>query len=183
MIKKNNSDDQLDVRVHPAMLHDDHILASVSNVYNAVLLEGDSVGQILLYGRGAGELPTASAVVSDIIDAARNISASSPVRVPMSYYSKSKEITVKQIDTITSRYYLRFTVVDQPGVLASITSELGKHGISIASVMQKEGYEDSSVPVIILTHLASEKGIKDSVAGIEKMSFIKDKTQIIRIES
>ncbi len=183
VIKKNNSDDQLDVRVHPAMLHDDHILASVSNVYNAVLLEGDSVGQILLYGRGAGELPTASAVVSDIIDAARNISASSPVRVPMSYYSKSKEITVKQIDTITSRYYLRFTVVDQPGVLASITSELGKHGISIASVMQKEGYEDSSVPVIILTHLASEKGIKDSVAGIEKMSFIKDKTQIIRIES
>ncbi|NLP02020.1 MAG: homoserine dehydrogenase [Fibrobacter sp.] len=183
IIKRGSSDDRLDVRVHPAMLHADHILASVSNVYNAVLLEGDSVGQILLYGKGAGELPTASAVVSDIVDVARNIAGSSPVRIPMNHYSSKREVSVKPIDEIKTRYYLRFTVIDKPGVLASITSELGKHGISIASVMQKEGYEDRSVPVIILTHFASEKGIRDSVAGIEKLDIIKDKTQVIRIES
>ena len=101
----------------------------------------------------------------------------------MNHYSREREVSVKPIDEIKTRYYLRFTVIDKPGVLASITSELGKHGISIASVMQKEGYEDRSVPVIILTHFASEKGIRDSVAGIEKLDIIKDKTQVIRIES
>ncbi|NLE02901.1 MAG: homoserine dehydrogenase, partial [Fibrobacter sp.] len=182
VIKKEQNSEQLDVRVHPVMLHSKHIMASVSEAYNAVLLEGDAVGQILLYGKGAGEMPTASAVVSDVIDVARNISASSPIRIPMSYYTSSKAIQVKPIETIVSRYYLRFTVTDKPGVLASITSFLGNEGISIASVMQKEGYSDKSVPVIILTHTASEKGIRTAIESIEKMDYIKDKTQVLRIE-
>ncbi len=172
---------QLDIRVHPAMLHTDHILASVSDVYNAVLLEGDAVGQILLYGKGAGEMPTASAVVSDIVDVAKNIVSGKNIRIPMDYYNHSRLIDVCPVDTITSRYYLRFTVVDKPKVLASITSYLGEQGISIASVMQKEGYSDNSVPVIILTHSASEQAIRSAVKQIEQANYTKDSTQVIRI--
>jgi homoserine dehydrogenase len=181
IINKNADSDQLDVRVHPAMLHTNHILASVSNVFNAALVEGDAVGQILLYGRGAGELPTASAIISDIIDVARNIVSGTQVRIPMNYYSTQKTVTVQPIDTISSRYYLRFTVLDKPGVLASIASYLGAKGISIASVMQKENSSNQSVPVIILTHIASEKGLKEAISDIENTNYIKDKTQIIRI--
>jgi homoserine dehydrogenase len=182
VIKKDKDTQDIDVRVHPAMLHTKHILASVSDAYNAVLLEGDAVGQILLYGKGAGEMPTASAVVSDIVDVTKNIIGATPIRIPMNYYSTNSTINVLPIEKITSRYYLRFTVIDKPGVLASITTDLGNQSISIASVMQKEGVADHSVPVIILTHAASEKGIRTALDRIEQMDYIKDKTQVIRIE-
>lgn len=182
VIKKDKDADGLDVRVHPAMLRKNHILASVSDAFNAVLIEGDAVGQILLYGKGAGEMPTASAVVSDVIDVARNIAGKTPIRVPMNFYSSTNAVRVKTIDSVTSRYYLRFTVEDRPGVLASITSDLGSQGISIASVMQKEWHPDNSVPVIILTHQALEKGINLALRKIEQSDYIRAKTQLIRIE-
>ena len=182
IIKKNAPDGELDVRVHPAMLHGNHILASVSDAYNAVLLEGDAVGQILLYGKGAGEMPTASAVVSDIVDVARDILGASAVRVPMHWYSTSRTMQVKPINTVIGRYYLRFTVVDRPGVFASIAGHLGKEGISLASVMQKEGFADKGVPVIILTHAAAEKNLRTALTHIEAMDYIKGRTQVIRIE-
>lgn len=172
----------VDVRVHPAMLPARHILASVSDVFNAVLLEGDAVGRILLYGRGAGELPTASAVVGDVVDVVRNITAATAVRIPMGYYTTASEVRVLPIGEITSRYYLRFTVSDTPGVLATIASLLGDEGISIASVMQKEGYADDSVPVIILTHRAKEQGVKRALAEIEKRGLARQATRLIRIE-
>jgi homoserine dehydrogenase len=181
IINRKLGDSTIDVRVHPAMLHTDHILASVSDVFNAVLLEGDAVGQILLYGKGAGEMPTASAVVSDIIDVAKNIASGNNIRIPMNYYSSNRTVRACPEDTITSRYYLRFTVIDKPKVLASIASLLGEQGISIASVMQKEGYSDNSVPVIILTHSATQQGIRAAIGEIEKTNFTRDKTQIIRI--
>jgi homoserine dehydrogenase len=182
IIKKSAQGDELDVRVHPAMLHGNHILASVSNAYNAVLIEGDAVGRILLYGKGAGEMPTASAVVSDIVDVARNILGSSPVRIPMKHYSASHSIQIKPVDTVTSRYYLHFTVLDRPGVLASITGHLGQMGISLASVMQKEGFPERGVPIVILTHEATEKNLRTALENIEKMDFIKHRTQVLRIE-
>lgn len=181
IINRKPGDSTIDVRVHPAMLHTEHILASVSDVFNAVLLEGDAVGQILLYGKGAGEMPTASAVVSDIIDVAKNIASANNIRIPMNYYSSNRTVSVCPEDTVTSRYYLRFTVIDKPKVLASIASLLGEQGISIASVMQKEGYSDNSVPVIILTHFATQQGIRAAIGEIEKTNFTRDKTQIIRI--
>lgn len=181
IINRKSGDSTLDVRVHPAMLHTDHILASVSDVYNAVLLEGDSVGQILLYGKGAGELPTASAVISDIIDVAKNIASGNSIRIPMGYYTHNNSIDVSPIESITSRYYLRFTVADKPNVLASIASYLGDQGISIASVMQKEGYTNNSVPVVILTHTASEHGIRKAIDMIQHADYTSDTTQIIRI--
>lgn len=182
IIKKDKGTDGVDVRVHPAMLRNNHILASVSDAFNAVLIEGDAVGQILLYGKGAGEMPTASAVVSDVIDVARNISGKTPIRVPMDFYSSSNAVKVKTIESVTSRYYLRFTVEDRPCVLASIASDLGSQGISIASVMQKEWHPDNSVPVIILTHPALEKGINLALKKIEQSDYIRAKTQLIRIE-
>jgi homoserine dehydrogenase len=182
IIKKNSANGELDVRVHPSMLHVKHILASVSDVYNAVLIQGDAVGQLLVYGRGAGELPTASAVVSDIIDAARDFRGPAATRIPMHYYSTSHTVQVKPIDSIVTRYYLRFTVADRPGVMAAITGCLGAEGISLASVMQKEGFPEKGVPVIILTHAATEKNIRTALANIEAMDFVKGRTQVIRIE-
>jgi len=180
IIKKSGAG--LDVRVHPAMLPSGHILASVNNVFNAVLLEGDAVGQILIYGRGAGELPTASAVVSDIIDVVRNISGNTPVRVPMDYYRSGRRVSIVPVEQISSRYYLRFTVGDDPGVLASIAKHLGDEGISIASVMQKEVDASDGIPVIIITHDAHEKGVRKAIAGIEKEKYVRSSTQVIRIE-
>jgi homoserine dehydrogenase len=164
------------------MLSAGHILASVSDVFNAVLLEGDAVGQILIYGRGAGEMPTASAVVSDIIDAARNIAGNCPVRVPMDYYRADKRVAIVPVEKTSSRYYLRFTVSDNPGVLASIASRLGAEGISIASVMQKECAVQSGVPVIFITHSAREFDIRNAIDWIEKETYTRAATQIIRIE-
>lgn len=182
IIKTSWPNGPFDVRVHPAMVHSSHILASVSDVYNAVLLEGDAVGRILLYGRGAGELPTASAVVSDIVDVAHNICCTSGVRIPMHYYSSSFLVPVKPIGEIESRYYLRFTVQDKPGVLASIAGILGDQGISLASVMQKEGFPEKGLPLIILTHTAIEGNLRSALSRIEAMPFIKSPTQVIRIE-
>ena len=181
IIRKSDEDDAIDVRVHPAMLHKNHILASVSDAFNAVLLEGDAVGPILLYGKGAGEMPTASAVMSDIIDVARTLSGGAQKRIPMNYYRTDNELKVKPIDEVMMRYYLCFWVVDKPKVLSAIAAILGDYQISIASVMQKEGGAENCVPVIILTHNAIEKNMRGALKEIEKMDFIKKKTHLIRI--
>jgi homoserine dehydrogenase len=182
VINRNPEAETVDVRVHPAMLPSSHILASVSDVFNAVLIDGDAVGRILLYGKGAGEMPTGSAVVGDIVDVARTIQAGSSIRIPMDYYTVDRKVTVLPMSEITSRYYLRFTVADKPGVLAKIASVLGGEGISIASVMQKEGYADDSVPVIILTHHAAEKGVRKALEMIDAMDMARQPTRLIRIE-
>ncbi len=182
IIREPHDGGPLDVRVHPAMLHREHILASVSNEFNAVLLNGDAVDDILIYGKGAGELPTASAVVSDIIDVARNVAEGAPVRIPMGFYVRSREMPLQSIDDIVVRYYLRFTVIDKPSVLAEITSALGENDISIASVIQHERHAGDRVPVVISTHPARESDLQRAIAAIERMDFVKASTQIIRIE-
>ncbi len=182
IIRRAHREQEVDVRVHPVLLHQDHILASVSGVMNAVLLEGDAVGPILLYGRGAGEMPTASAVVSDIVDVARNLQSGTPLRIPMDYYAHDNVLRLKPLDSLESRYYLRFSVEDEPGVLAAIATALGRHRISIASVMQKEVNHPDFVPVIFLTHDAVEKGVRDAVAEVEHLPFVRRQTQVIRIE-
>lgn len=172
----------IDVRVHPAMLQKNHILSSVSDVFNAILIEGDAVGPVLLYGKGAGEMPTASAVISDVIDLTRNILEGSPKRIQMDYYCSERELEIKAISSIVSRYYLRFSVADRPKVLASIDSILGEYGVSIASLVQKEARAKEFVPVVMLTHEAREENLQKAIIEIEKLDIIKQKTQIIRIE-
>ncbi|MFP4416911.1 MAG: homoserine dehydrogenase [Chitinivibrionales bacterium] len=182
VIKSSGPGKPLDVRVHPAMLKKDHILASVSSEFNAVLLEGDAVGPILLYGKGAGELPTASAVVGDIVDVARNITGNTPVRIPMDFYVQSNQKKLRSTADVVLRYYLRFTVPDRPKILSQIASVLGDHGISIASLVQPESSGDD-VPVVMLTHAARERNLQKAIAEIEEMpDVVRDKTQIIRIE-
>jgi homoserine dehydrogenase len=164
------------------MLPVDHILASVSNEFNAVLLEGDAVGEVLLYGKGAGELPTASAVVGDLIDVARNLQSGAPLRISMEFYSHHREIRLQPFAEVTTRHYLRFTVMERPKVLAPIAAILGDHGISIASVVQRERQSAETVPVIITTHPARESNLQGAIAEIGELPVVKEKTQIVRIE-
>ncbi len=183
VVKKTENATTVDARVHPVMIHDDHILSSVNGVFNSVLVEGDAVGPVLLYGAGAGEMPTASAVISDIIDVARNIHGNDTNRIPMGFYTEANALDLLPAEEIKGRYYLRFSVEDRAGVLGHIADSLGKRGISIASVMQKEGCEhENFVPVIILTHDACEADLNAAIAEVEATDDVKAKTQIIRIE-
>jgi homoserine dehydrogenase len=180
--KKNAKDKSIIVRVNPVMLPQNHILANVRDVFNAVLFTGDAVGDIMLYGKGAGELPTASAVISDVVDVARNIISGDTKRIPMRLYSRENEIVMKTAQEIMSRFYIRFTVKDQPGVIGVIATTLGKNNISIASVDQSERHDNDFVPIIFTTDEANEADVLNAVKEIEKNSFIKAATQLIRIE-
>jgi homoserine dehydrogenase len=180
--KKNVHDKSIEIRVHPVMLPDNHILANIRDVFNAVLFTGDAVGDIMLYGKGAGELPTASAVISDIVDVTRNIMSGDTKRIPMRTYSHENEITLKTAKDITSRFYLRFSVKDKPGVIGVIATTLGNHNVSIASIDQSERHDNDFVPIIFTTDEANEQDVLDAVKEIENNKFIKAATRYIRIE-
>ncbi|MFH0963759.1 MAG: homoserine dehydrogenase [Planctomycetota bacterium] len=174
------SDHELELRVHPTLIDREHPLASVGGVFNAVALEGHAVGEALLYGRGAGQMPTASAVCADILDVALGRAKLSFDNLAL-YPGKGKRVRVKPIGEIVTRYYLRFTVVDRPGVLAQIAGVLGKNGISILSVIQKEAGTET-VPLVIMTHAAKEARMASALAEIEKLEVVRDKTVMIRVE-
>ncbi|HWP46427.1 MAG TPA: homoserine dehydrogenase [Candidatus Limnocylindrales bacterium] len=181
--------DALEVRVHPTMLSYDNPLAKVEGAFNAIYVKGDAVGPSLLYGKGAGMMPTASAVVGDIIEIGRNILKGIHNRVPLWMDRESgtgdckfMKYPIRQPDEFSSRYYLRFTVVDRPGVLSKISGVLGNYGISIASVLQKERHPVDSVPVVILTHTAFERDVKKALSEIDNLPVVRGKTVLIRVE-
>jgi homoserine dehydrogenase len=169
----------MEARVQPTLLPNAHILASVNGSFNAILMRGDEVGDVLFYGRGAGPHPTASAVLADLVDIAK---AGSPAEDHFVVRALGETIPVKSIFSIQSRYYLRFNVIDRPSVLAGISKILGKHGISISDVMQRERSVGRVVPLILLTHDTHEKDLRASVREIDGLSCIKGRTQVIRIE-
>ncbi len=173
---------EVEVRVHPTLLPHDHLLASVNGVFNACFLTGDAVGDILVYGRGAGEMATGSAVVADLVDLARNLLSESPRRVPMFTYRPGVK-KVKPMEETVCRYYMRFSVLDRPRVLAGISNVLGKRDISIVSVIQKERREGDIVPIVIMTHEAKEKNIQLALREIDRLAVVKAKTMLIRVES
>lgn len=174
-------DGQLEARVHPTLLSKEHLLSNVKGVYNAIYVHGDLVGGTLFYGRGAGSKPAASSVVSDIMDVARNIRADATNRLPL--YGEDKTIKrLRNIAEIESRYYLRLSVVDKPGGLAKIAAILGRHGISIASVTQKERMQARIVSVVMMTHEAKERNMRLALREIGKLAVIKRKTVAIRVE-
>ena len=174
---------QLDVRVHPALVATDSWLANVNGVYNAVALRGDAVGQQMLIGRGAGALPTGSAVVGDLVDVARNILKGSEGRVPPHTHSLHS-LSLKDINDIICKYYLRFQVLDQPGVLAAIAGVLGHNNISIESVIQKgRGHEaGAAVSVVMMTHEAQERSVRAALQAVQTMAFVQGETMCIRVE-
>lgn len=178
------TDSEVELRVHPTFIPSDNPLAKVSDVYNAILVEGDFVGKTMFYGRGAGSRPTASAVVSDIVDIAKSISSCKS----QSWFWESKE-GLRINKNFYSRYYLRFDVPDRPGVLAKIANVLAEYQISIASVLQKEkvckvaGREGQPiVPLVILTHKAYEMDMQKAIREIQQLPVVEGKPVIIRVE-
>lgn len=172
---------EIEVRVHPAMVPVGHVLASVGGVFNGVMVRGDLAGDTLYYGRGAGRRPTASTVLADVVDVARNLLSGSPRRVPAMPRSSIK-VRVRPMAQVRARYYLRLSLLDEPGVLASIASVLGKHDISIASVLQKEKGGAKYVPAVIVTHEAGEKDLDHALRKIDAMKYVGARTVRFRIE-
>ncbi len=170
---------KLFLSVHPALLPFEHTLAGVHGSLNAVSLYGDIVEESVLVGRGAGKLPTACAVVSDIVSVARNLKYSPETPSWMPPLESNYELG--SIADYVTRYYLRFTVSDQPGVMATIATELSKVGVSIASVTQNEHHGDD-VAVVFITHSAREGDIQSALAAIDRNDFVKSKTVLLRIE-
>lgn len=177
-------DQVIEARVHPTLVPTESPIAQVHGVYNAIHLVGDAVGDIVLYGQGAGSLPTASAVVGDIIDLARNRIQESFSRVPAtSFQWESRQpLAIKPMADIESRYYLRCMVKDEPSVLSTISGILGKHGISISSVLQKERKQGQPVPLVIVTHRSLERGMQSALHDINSLPIISEPTVFIRME-
>lgn len=177
-------DGEIEARVHPTMLPATSPIARVDGVYNAIQLVGDAVGDLVLYGQGAGSMPTGQAVASDIIAIGRNVLSGAAGRVPTASFRQDQRrpLRVKPMEEIFSLYYLRFMVVDRPGVLAQIAGELGRCGISISSVLQQGRREGQTVPVVIKTHMASERDVRNALAEINRKPFVSEPATLIRVE-
>ena len=173
---------ELDLRVHPTLVPQDHLLADVNNEYNAVYVEGDIAGTTFYYGKGAGQSPTTSAVLSDLVDVAKDIQFGSVGR--MKPFVWGPRIPVKKIESVASQYYMRFTTVDKPGVLGQICTLLGNNNISIASVIQKAvaEAEEKSVPIVLMTHTSTEGDVHRALQQIDALDSVRDKTHLIRVE-
>ena len=179
-----NTDGRIEMRVHPTLIPRRHVLASVKGAYNAVHIEGDAVGDIMLYGMGAGMMPTGSAVVGDLMDLARDIIRKTPSRIPPlgCLPERLGEPVIKPISDVTTCYYFRFSALDRPGVLSSIAGILGAHQISLAAVLQKGRQIGGAVPVVMLTHEAIESNVQNALAEIDHLDVVLAPTQVIRVE-
>lgn len=171
----------LELRVHPTLLPKSHLLANVNGVYNAIFVKGDLIGENLFYGEGAGPRPTSSAVVSDIISIAKGMTQDAFKDESCIAFKKDVD-SLKLMDDVRTRYYVRFSTVDRPGVLARISGILAKYKISIASVTQKERRPASSVPIIMMTHEARERDMMKALKEIDALSLVKRKSVRVRVE-
>ena len=170
------------VSVYPTLIPNSHVLASVNHVFNAVFVRGDVVGDTLFYGRGAGKDATASAVLSDLADAALDLKLGTPSRVPP-FVSHECKGAVAPVAEVVSQYFVRLNVVDKPGTLAKIAAIFGQSKIGISSVIQPEGHEGASVPLIFMLHYAPNGAVTKALAKIGKLPVIKGKPVMIRVEN
>ena len=173
---------RIQVSVYPTLVPNTHVLASVNHVFNAVFVRGDVVGDTLFYGRGAGKDATASAVLSDLADAALDLKFGTKTRVPP-FVPHERNGTVASIDEVVSRYFVRLDVVDKPGVLAQISAILGQARIGIASMIQPEGDEGASVPLILMLHDAPNGAVTRALKKIGKLAVVKSAPVMIRVEN
>jgi homoserine dehydrogenase len=166
------------------MIPANHPLANIDGAFNGIYLKGNAVGPVMLYGMGAGMMPTASAVVADLIDIARNMNTGAAQRIPALSYADCavRPVDIKATDSLEIPYYMRFLAADKPGVLSNISGVLGRHDISISSVIQRDRKIGGSVALVILTHHAVEKELMAALGEIEKMDTIHEKPVYIRIE-
>jgi len=173
----------IQLRVHPTLLSAKHLVSDIDGSDNAIFVKGDYVDESLLFGKGAGQKPTASSVVGDVVGIAKSVAffgKENPVPYKLNYSSGDKGIS--KMEDLNMSYYFRFSVIDKPGVLAGISSVLAKNGISIATVSQEERNVGEVVPVVILTHKAKEGGMRKAIEEIDSLDFIADKTVVIRME-
>jgi homoserine dehydrogenase len=174
-------DDGIDVRVHPTLVPNSHLLAAVSRELNAIFVKGDFVGDTMFYGPGAGERPTASAIVSDIVGLARELPVREGETLPDTV-NPDRNVKIVPVSRIINRFYLRFFTLDAPGVLAKISGTLGDYGISIASMVQLEAHEsDHYVPIVLLTHEASEEAMAQALEVIGKFDFVRENHLKLRL--
>jgi len=173
---------RVQVSVYPALVPQSHVLASVHDVFNAILVRGDVVGDTLFYGRGAGKDATASAVLSDIADAALDLKFGTPHRVPP-FVPHARAGAVVPMDEVVSRYYVRLSVVDRPGVFAKVATILAQARIGISSIIQPEGHEGDIVPVILMLHDAPNAAMQKALAEIARLPVVKSKPVMIRVEN
>ena len=173
--------DELELRVQPTLIPRKHLLSSVNGIYNAIYVSGDLIGEQGFYGEGAGRFPTGSAVISDIADLVAALKQNERVLKPKFIY-KTNICRIRKMEEIISRYYIRFMAIDRPGVLASISGILGRHRISIASVSQKERKRAKIVPIVMMTHEASERSLRLALEKIDRMESIRRKTVAMRVE-
>jgi homoserine dehydrogenase len=171
---------EIELRVHPTMVPKGYLISKVDGVLNAIYVQGDAVGETLYYGRGAGDMPTGSAVVSDICDIAKDIMTGVSPTMQMSISETAPAI--RHMDEVESMYFFRFSALDKPGVLSKISGIFGKNNISIASVIQKGRRVGEAVPLVILTHKAKEKDVKIAIKEIDRLPVVSEKTRFIRVE-
>jgi homoserine dehydrogenase len=178
MTKDDNG--AIETRVHPVLLPQEHPLAKVDGVLNAIMVDGDLTGQVVFVGQGAGPLPTSSAVVADVIAAAREVISGQAEQLPL----PSGDATIKPMDDVLTRYYIRMSAADQPGVLAQIARVLGMHQISIASVIQKESDSKSqTAEIVIMTHQALERNMRMAIEEINELEITQEVSNFIRVEA
>jgi homoserine dehydrogenase len=174
--------DALDLRVHPAFVPVSHPLASVNGVFNAVFIQGEPVGDLMFYGRGAGSGPTGSAVVGDVIDCARNIIHDAGGRVPCTCH---KHLPIQAISEVVTRYYIRTLVKDKPGVVGKLATIFGKYGVSLTSVFQPKfeaGTDTNNAEVVWITHLTKESQINEALAEMKNEDCVAEIANVIRVE-
>lgn len=173
--------DSIEARVHPVFIPEDSLLAKVDGVYNAILVEGDLVGQVIFYGEGAGPRATSSAVVSDIIKISQDINNGKP-SAPRLPFAVNR--TVMPMAEIKTRYYMRMSVADQPGVLAQISRILGENAISISSVIQKETDASTRVAeIVIMTHTSEEQAVQKALEETKHLGVVKEISNFVRVEA
>ncbi len=179
-----STDGALELRVHPTMVPVDELIAKVEGADNAIFVVGDAVGETLFYGKGAGQLPTASAVVGDLIDIGRNLLRGTAGRLPPTGYraEERRPLPVRPMAEIDSLYYLRFLAFDRPGVLSKIAGVLGRHEISLASVIQQSRSQGAAVPLIMMTHRAKERQVRQALAEIDTSAEVAGRTVLVRIK-
>ncbi len=177
-IAREESEGRVLVKVHPAFISQNHPLAAVNDVFNAVFIEGDAVGDIMLYGRGAGQMPTASAVVGDIIEISRNMNQNITTRIGCTCYDDKQVIDIMQS---SSQFYIRMLVNDRTGVLAGIAGVFGENNVSIAAVVQKASKGDQA-ELILITHQVNEGNLYDALSVLRGMSIVGEISSVIRVE-
>jgi len=170
---------KIEVRVHPALISANHPLANVNDSFNAVFVQGDAVGETMFFGRGAGQMPTASSVAGDLVSIANNIRNNSTGQLGCTCYEHKEILSILEIHT---KYYLRLYVVDRPGVLASIAGVFGENGVSLASVLQKNSSPDNIAELVVITHAVKERDIQNALETIRNMPITKSIGNLIRVE-